>query len=106
MIIFGGTNVYPAEIEAVLIDMPGIQDCAVFGIPDDEFGEVVATAVEPCVAATVDEADVLDFLRPRLATYKMPRHVEILERLPREASGKILKRKLREPHWQATGRTI
>jgi long-chain acyl-CoA synthetase len=103
MLIFGGTNVYPAEIEAVLIEMPEISDCAVFGIPDEEFGEVVAAAVEAQDGVTVTEADVLDFLRPRVATYKLPRHIDIVEQLPREASGKILKRKLRDRHRPAAG---
>jgi long-chain acyl-CoA synthetase len=83
--------------------MPEISDCAVFGIPDEEFGEVVAAAVEARDGVTVTEADVLDFLRPRVATYKLPRHVDIVEQLPREASGKILKRKLRDRHRLAAG---
>jgi long-chain acyl-CoA synthetase len=100
MVISGGVNIYPAEIEAVLMCMPGVADCAVFGIPDDEFGEALVAAVQPVERAGVDAAQVQAWVRERLAAYKVPRHVALHEELPREETGKIFKRKLREPYWK------
>jgi long-chain acyl-CoA synthetase len=98
MVIFGGTNVYPAEIEAVLFEMPDVEDCAVFGIPDDDYGEVIAAAVQPVPTSSMTEADVIAYLAERVASYKVPRVVEIRDDLPREASGKIFKRRLRDAY--------
>ncbi len=106
MVISGGVNIYPAEIEAELIAMPGVHDCAVFGIPDDEFGESLCAHVETESGVTLDEAAVRAFLRERLANYKLPKLIEFSAALPREDSGKIFKRKLREPYWRDAGRTI
>jgi long-chain acyl-CoA synthetase len=106
MIISGGVNIYPAEIEAVLHDMAGIHDCAVFGIPDDEMGETVAAAVELLAGATLEADDIKSYLRQHIANYKVPREVSFHEALPREDSGKIFKRLLREPYWQEAGRKI
>jgi long-chain acyl-CoA synthetase len=106
MIISGGVNIYPAEIESVLIQMPGVRDCAVFGIPDDEFGEQICAHVEPMSEAGLDVAQVRTWLRERLASYKVPRTVEFSAALPREDSGKIFKRKLRAPYWEKAGRAI
>jgi long-chain acyl-CoA synthetase len=100
MIISGGVNIYPAEIEAVLITMPGVQDCAIFGIPDDEFGERVVAAIQPEPGARLADEAVLAYLRPHVAAYKLPRRIEYHEALPREDSGKIFKRKLRDPYWE------
>jgi len=106
MVISGGVNIYPAEIEAELHKMPGVGDCAVFGIPDDEFGEALCAVVQPQPGASLKEADVKAFLRERIAGYKVPRLVEFQSDLPREDSGKIFKRKLREPYWEKAGRQI
>lgn len=106
MIISGGVNIYPAEIEAELHKMPGVGDCAVFGIPDEEFGEQVCAIVQKAPGADIGESDVRAFLRERIAGYKVPKRVEFRTDLPREDSGKIFKRKLREPFWQNAGRTI
>lgn len=106
MVISGGVNIYPAEIEAELHKMPGVGDCAVFGIPDDEFGESLCAVVQPQAGATLSEVDVRSFLRERVAGYKVPKKVEFRSDLPREDSGKIFKRKLREPYWEGAGRTI
>jgi len=106
MVIMGGSNVYPQEIEAVLLSMPGVQDCAVFGIPDDDRGEKLAAYVQPIDGASVGDDDVKAFLRTRLANYKVPGHVKLVDTLPREDSGKIMKRKLREPYWASAGRRI
>ena len=106
MVISGGVNIYPAEIEAALHAMPGVQDCAVFGIPDAEFGEALMAVVEPQPGASLDVAGIRARLKTALADYKVPKYVEILEDLPREDSGKIFKRRLRDPYWERAGRRI
>jgi len=106
MVISGGVNIYPAEIEAALHAVPGVHDCAVFGIPDDEFGEALMAVVEPQTGVTLDIADIRARLKTSLADYKVPKHVEILSQLPREDSGKIFKRRLRDPYWERAGRRI
>jgi long-chain acyl-CoA synthetase len=106
MVISGGVNIYPAEIEAVLITMPEIADCAVFGIPDAEFGEALAAHVQPNNGAKIEREAVQRFLRERIADYKVPRVVEFSDALPREESGKIFKRRLRDPYWKEAGRRI
>jgi long-chain acyl-CoA synthetase len=106
MVISGGVNIYPAEIEAALHAVPGVQDCAVFGIPDEEFGEALMAVVEPQAGVTLDVADIRAQLKTSLADYKVPKHVEIHGSLPREDSGKIFKRRLRDPYWERAGRKI
>ena len=106
MVISGGVNIYPAEIEAVLAVMPGVRDCAVFGIPDEEFGEALCAAVQPDPGANLSSADVQSFLKERIAAYKVPRKVDFHAALPREDSGKIFKRRLRAPYWEKSGRRI
>jgi long-chain acyl-CoA synthetase len=106
MIISGGVNIYPAEIESVLIQMPGVRDCAVFGIPDEEFGEQICAHVEPLGGSPIDASAVRSWLGQHLARYKVPRVVEFAAALPREDSGKIFKRKLRAPYWEKAGRSI
>ena len=106
MVISGGVNIYPAEIEAVLVTMEGVRDCAVFGIPNEEFGESLMAMVELESSAGLSEDDVRQFLVGRLAKYKVPHQINFRDNLPREDSGKIFKRKLREPYWQDAGRVI
>jgi long-chain acyl-CoA synthetase len=106
MIIFGGTNIYPAEIETELMKLPGVADCAVFGIPDDDYGEQVCAFVQPAAGARLDAEAILGGLRSHLASYKRPRRIEVVDSLPREDTGKIFKRKLREPFWAGAGRSI
>jgi long-chain acyl-CoA synthetase len=106
MVISGGVNIYPAEIEAALHAVPGVHDCAVFGIPDEEFGEALMAVVEPQAGVTLDIADIRAQLKTSLADYKVPKHLEILKQLPREDSGKIFKRRLRDPYWERAGRRI
>ena len=106
MVISGGVNIYPAEIEAALHAVPGVHDCAVFGIPDPEFGEALMAVVEPQPGATLDDADIRARLKAALADYKVPKHIEIQANLPREDSGKIFKRRLRDPYWERAGRRI
>src|SRR5947209_15435345 len=106
MVISGGVNIYPAEIEAALHAIVGVHDCAVFGIPDEEFGEALMAVVEPQVGMTLDVAVIRAHLKTSLADYKVPKHIEILRDLPREDSGKIFKRRLRDPYWERAGRRI
>jgi long-chain acyl-CoA synthetase len=106
MVISGGVNIYPAEIEAVLHGAPGVKDCAVFGIPDAEFGEKLMAVVEPLEGGALWTEELRAYLRRHLADYKVPRIIEISRELPREDSGKIFKRRLRDPHWQGMGRRI
>ncbi len=106
MVISGGVNIYPAEIEACLLSLPGVRDCAVFGIPDDEFGEALAAHVELHDGTRLSADAVRDHVHANLAGYKTPRVVEFSESLPREDSGKIFKRRLREPYWRGRERAI
>jgi long-chain acyl-CoA synthetase len=97
MVISGGVNIYPAEIEMVLITMAGVRDCAVFGLPDAEFGESLCACIEPDPRHPAPTADaVRSFLGHSLAKFKLPRRIELVDQMPREDSGKIFKRKLRE----------
>jgi long-chain acyl-CoA synthetase len=106
MVLSGGVNIYPAEIEAALASLPGVADSAVFGIPDDEFGESLIAIVETVPGASLDSATVRRHLGERLADYKVPRRVEFATGLPREETGKIFKRRLREPYWAGRERRI
>jgi long-chain acyl-CoA synthetase len=106
MVISGGVNIYPAEIEAALTEMPGVRDSAVFGIPDDEYGEQLCACIEPEPGVEIGEREVREFLSEKLARYKIPKVIEMRSRLPREDSGKIFKRRLRAPYWEKAGRQI
>jgi fatty-acyl-CoA synthase/long-chain acyl-CoA synthetase len=103
MIISGGMNVYPAEIEAAIEQHPEIYDVAVFGIPSDQWGEVVHATVVRMPGSSLEGAEVTAFAREHLAGYKVPRSVDFIDELPRTGSGKVLKRQLRTPYW--AGRT-
>jgi long-chain acyl-CoA synthetase len=109
MIISGGVNIYPAEIEARLLDHPAVVDAAVFGVPDDEFGEQVKAAV--VLTDDLEPTDALieqltEFCREQLAGYKVPRSFVFPAEFPRTATGKLLKRLLRDPYWEGEQRSI
>ena len=106
MVISGGVNIFPSEIEAVLLGLPGVKDCAVFGIPDEEYGEVLAAHIEVIQGAHLVESAVRKHLRGHLAGLKMPKVVRFEAALPREDNGKIYKRLLSEPYWQSAGRRV
>jgi long-chain acyl-CoA synthetase len=106
MIISGGVNIYPAAVEAELVKHPAVHDCAVFGIPDEEFGEAVHGVVALRPGETTTEGELREFLRERIASYQIPRRIEFRDELPREDSGKLFKRKLRDPYWEGLGRAI
>jgi long-chain acyl-CoA synthetase len=100
MVISGGVNVYPAEIESALIGIEGVADCAVFGVPDPEFGESLLAVIEKTPESRITKESVRSDLEAVLARYKVPRRIEFDTDLPREDTGKIYKRKLRDLHWQ------
>ncbi|MCH9668486.1 MAG: long-chain-fatty-acid--CoA ligase [Actinomycetia bacterium] len=102
MIISGGENIYSIEVERVLAEHEAIVEVAVFGVPDEKWGEVVKAVV--VVEGEVGEADLIAFARERLAAYKCPKTVDITDELPRNPTGKILKKELRKPHWEGRDR--
>ncbi|HWF74191.1 MAG TPA: AMP-binding protein [Solirubrobacteraceae bacterium] len=106
LVISGGVNIYPAEIEGVLAAHPAVLDSAVFAVPDDDYGERAMAAVQLREDADADPEELRQFLRARLAGFKVPRVIEIRDALPREPSGKIAKRRLRDPYWAHAGRMI
>jgi long-chain acyl-CoA synthetase len=106
MVVSGGENIYPAEVENVLLSHPAVVDAAVIGVPDEKWGETVKAIVVLAPGATLDEADVTAHCRAALAHYKCPTSVEAVEALPRNPSGKILKRELRAPYWAGRQRSI
>lgn len=106
LIISGGENIYPAEVENVLMKHPDVADGAIFGVPDDRWGEAVHAAVVPRDKATFDAQALIDWMRERLAHFKCPKAVDVVEAIPRNPSGKILKRVLREPYWADRERQV
>jgi len=106
MLISGGFNVFPSEVEKVLVAHPAVQDCAVVGVPDADWGEAVKAVVELKSGASVAAAELAEFCRARLASYKTPKSFEIWPELPRSAAGKVLRRKVRERYWQGRSRSI
>lgn len=106
MICTGAENVYPAEVESAVYGHPAVQEVAVIGVPDDKWGESVKAIIVPKPGAVVDEADIIAFARTRIAAFKAPKSVDIVAELPRNASGKILRRVLREPYWAGKDRRV
>lgn len=106
MIVSGGENVYPAEVESALFEHPAIADVAVIGIPDDKWGEAVKAVVVLKPDAQLSEAELIAFARQRIAGFKIPRSMDIIDELPRNASGKVLKRTLRDPYWAGHQRRV
>jgi long-chain acyl-CoA synthetase len=95
MVISGGVNIYPREIENCLYDMDEVVDCAVFGVPDEKWGESLVAVVQPRIGSGLDEATIRAWVREHLADYKTPRYFEFIDELPRDPNGKVVKRKLR-----------
>ena len=106
MIISGGENVYPAEVESAVYGHPAVAEVAVIGVPDEKWGEAVKAVVVPKPGATIDAQDIIAFARQRIAAFKVPKSVDVIEALPRNASGKILRRELREPYWAGKTRRV
>jgi fatty-acyl-CoA synthase len=102
MIVSGGENVFPREVEDLLADFEGISEVAVIGVEDDQFGQRLKAFVVPEAGVSLSEADLSAHVKANLASYKTPREVEFLDELPRNATGKVLKRELRDR--EASGR--
>ncbi|MGB2756464.1 MAG: acyl-CoA synthetase [Acidimicrobiia bacterium] len=109
MIISGGANIYPAEIEAAILQHPSVGDVAVFGIPDEDWGEQIKAVVEPHAGYTPSDAlaaEILSSLDGQLAKMKWPKTIDFIETMPRDPNGKLYKRKLRDPYWEGRDRAI
>ncbi|MDX1581051.1 MAG: AMP-binding protein, partial [Alphaproteobacteria bacterium] len=106
MIVSGGENVYSAEVESALFEHPAVREAAVIGVPSEKWGEEVMAivAIEPGSELTAEE--LIAFARTQIAGYKVPKHVEFMEALPRNGSGKLLKHVLREPYWEGQERRV
>jgi acyl-CoA synthetase (AMP-forming)/AMP-acid ligase II len=106
MIISGGENIYSPEVERVLAEHPAVAEVAIIGVPDDTWGETVKAVVslKPDTSATEDE--LIAFCQESLARFKCPKSVDVIEALPRNPTGKILKRELRKPYWEGRERAV
>jgi acyl-CoA synthetase (AMP-forming)/AMP-acid ligase II len=106
MIISGGLNIYPNEVEQVLYEHPAVLEAAVFGVPDKDWGEAVkaVVALKPSMKAT--EQELIDFCKSRLTSYKKPKTIDFMTNLPKSPEGKVLRRTLREPYWKGHDRRI
>ncbi len=106
MIISGAENIYPAEVESAIFGHPDVADVAIIGVPDDKWGEAVKAVVVLKPGAQADEASIIDFARTRIAAFKAPKSVDFVDMLPRNPTGKVLKRTLREPYWAGKERAV
>ncbi|MXO51191.1 long-chain-fatty-acid--CoA ligase [Erythrobacter gaetbuli] len=106
MIISGGENVYPAQVESAIYGHPSVGEVAVIGVPDDTWGEAVKACVVPKPGTEVDPQDIIAWTRERLAGFKVPKSVDVIEVMPRNASGKILRKDLRAPYWEGRERQV
>jgi acyl-CoA synthetase (AMP-forming)/AMP-acid ligase II len=106
MIVSGGFNVYPKEVEDVLYMHPAVLEAAVFGIPHEKWGETVKAAVSLKKGMTTTEEEIIEFSKKHLAGYKKPTSVDFIEELPKNQNGKILRKNLKEPYWKEKGRKI
>ena len=106
MIISGGENIYPVEVENILFQHPAVADVAVIGVPDDKWGEAVKAVVVLRQGAQASESELIEFCKSRLSSYKKPRSVTFETSLPRSAAGKLLKRELRQKYWKHRERVI
>ena len=106
MIISGGENIYPAEVENAVFGHPAVAEVAVIGVPDDRWGESVRAIVVRKPGSEVSADEIITYARERIAAYKSPKAVDFIDVLPRNASGKILRRQLREPYWEGKSRRV
>ena len=105
-IVTGGENVYPAEVENAIFGHPDVADVAVIGVPDDKWGEAVKAVVVAKPDAPRDAAGIIAWARERIAHYKAPKSVDFVEAIPRNMTGKILRRELRKPYWEGRDRMV
>ncbi|WP_424991583.1 class I adenylate-forming enzyme family protein [Nocardia nova] len=106
LIVSGGFNVFPSEVEAAVAAVPGVQEVAVVGVPDPKWGETVLAVVVAEPGSTVTGTDVMDGCRAAIAGYKLPRRVEFVEELPKTSSGKLMRRDLRRTYWAHSDRNV
>ena len=106
MIVSGGENIYPAEVENVLMGHPAVADCAVIGVPHERWGETAKAVIVRKPDVEVTEQEIIDYARERLAKFKCPTSVDWVDVLPRNPSGKILKKDLRAPYWEGRSRNV
>ncbi|MCB1666379.1 MAG: AMP-binding protein [Pseudomonadales bacterium] len=106
MIVSGGENIYPKEVENALFEHPNVADAAVIGVPSEQWGEAVLAFVATRDGQTIEPDELIAFCRERLAGYKVPRAIESIAQIPRNASGKVLKKDLREPYWRDVDRRV
>jgi acyl-CoA synthetase (AMP-forming)/AMP-acid ligase II len=106
MVISGGENIYPAEVENVVLMHPAVSDVAVIGVPDALWGEAVKACVVLKPDACATEQEIIEFTRARLAHYKCPKSIDFVNELPRNPTGKLLKRVLRQKYWPDNGRQV
>src|SRR6204780_2790416 len=106
MIVSGGENIYPAEVENAVFGHPAVADVAVIGVPDETWGEAVKAIVVQKPSANVTPPEIIPWARERIAGYKLPKSVDFVDALPRNPSGKILRRELRQPYWEGRQRQV
>jgi len=106
MIVSGGENVYPAEVENAIMGHPGVADVAVIGVPDERWGEAVKAIVVKKPGVAPQPSEIIAYARERIAGYKLPKSVDFVDALPRNPSGKVLRRELREPYWVGRERRV
>jgi acyl-CoA synthetase (AMP-forming)/AMP-acid ligase II len=106
MIISGGENVYPAEVEDAIYAHPQVLDVAVVGVPDDKWGEAIKAFVVLNEGSSISAEDIIEFSRTRIAKFKCPKSIDFIDVLPRNMSGKILRRELRDPYWEGKERAV
>jgi acyl-CoA synthetase (AMP-forming)/AMP-acid ligase II len=106
MIVSGAENIYPAEVENALHTHPAVKDAAVIGVPDEKWGEAVKAIIVLKEGEVATPQDIIDHCRGRIAAYKIPKSVDFIDELPRNPSGKILKKELRKPYWEGMERQV
>jgi acyl-CoA synthetase (AMP-forming)/AMP-acid ligase II len=106
MIISGGSNIYPREVEEVLLEHPSIAEACVIGVPDDVWGEAVKAVVVLHAGASATQDDVIEYCREKLASYKKPKSVDFVDHLPKSAYGKIMKKDVKARYWKSANRSI
>jgi acyl-CoA synthetase (AMP-forming)/AMP-acid ligase II len=106
MVVSGGENIYPVEVENAIANHAAVVDVAVIGVPDEKYGEALLAFVVLAAGGALDLDELIAFCRDRIAGYKIPRQLEIIEEMPRNPSGKILKKDLRKPYWDGINRNI
>ena len=106
MIISGGFNVYPSEVEQVLWGHPAVRDCAVIGVPDEKWGEAVKAVIELNEGQSIDTEALIALCKDKLGSVKAPKSIDVVESLPRSPVGKVLKKDLRQPYWENAQRKI